>query len=93
MLKILVLLGSIAFIATIPAMILTFINLNRFTRFVRLNHPDIGKANVFMLDSMPSMNTEGKALGKKARNWLIAMLALFCLFLLCGFATSFYLPG
>lgn len=93
MLKILVLLGSIAFIATIPAIILTFIHLNRFTRFIKVNHPDIGKASVFTLEAMPSISAEGKALGKKARNWMIAMLGLFCLFLLCGFATSFFLPG
>ena len=93
MLKILILFGSIAFIATIPATILTFVHLNRFTRFVSLNHPDIGKANVFTLDTLPSMSAEGKALGKKVRNWVIVTLALFGLFILSGLVSSFLLPG
>ncbi len=93
MLKILILFGSIAFVASIPASIVTFAHVNRFTRFVSLNHPDIGKVNVFMLDSVPSMSAEGKVLGKKARNWGIVTLALFGLFLLSGLVSSFLLPG
>lgn len=93
MLKILIFLGSIAFVASIPASIVTFAHLNRFARFVSLNHPDIGKANVFMLDTLPSMSAEGKALGKKVRNWVIVTLALFGLFMLSGLVSSFLLPG
>lgn len=93
MLKILVLLGSVAFIAIIPALILAFIHLKAFNRCIKLNHPDIGKISVFAPDARPAINSDCLALGKKARNGLIATLGLFGLFLLCGLASSLFLPG
>jgi hypothetical protein len=88
----LVILGSIAFLATILTAIPAFIQITRFSRSIGQNHPEVGKVSVFGLSAIPALNPETRSIGNQARMWVIVTLAMFCIFVFSGLAISLVLP-